>query len=404
MCDVDATRTPKKRRIRFNETTEPVKPTANAFDDFLSSSFESLPATSKTRAIMYCKKLNSLCNQQRAKQKVVDKFTSDFVPRSAKVGFTLTASKRVEETEEFKTHSEEVKTAINEFQQKMANYAKIVANKELELLKEDMCHLFFDCLYDMSMLTLIQIDSKRENQPVRALCLRILEEHHDKLMEYLEMTDADMFRKYQEHFNEANTHAPGSLDSTITVSITDTINPTAEVIRLIFVEFWNKITNKHKDQEMQLAMDLFIKERSTSKATAETAMEIEKEPTVSSETMNKLIEEAVQKQTKELRTKVNTLQNRMSSKNSRGASPARASSKKKNAASKKKETSNKSNNNSKKKPRKNTPTRQSRSNSADDASSVSSADSRQSRQSRSPRRQKQSKNRKRNGSKTSKKK
>ena len=336
VCTDAANGIPTRKRIRFDTAEQaPNMADKDAVKDFVSRSLESLPPTIKETATKTCNRFHSLCVQARNKQQTLRKFdNADYVPQSAKIGFTLKSNKRVEETATFKTQAATVEQLVEQFRQQLKAATKVVTNEELSILKQDIQDHFFQGLYDIAMLILINEDADRARHPARALSLRIIKVHGASLLKHTGLTATDIYEKYKTYFKEPEVHVPDSLPEELKVAVAPHIDPAHSILDCIFVKSWDLAEAKLIEKEKKSAMDVYIKSRTADTATEAAAMEVENEQSISSKKIKDLIKSGVREQTKQLQTQVNTLQNKLSSaaKNNRGASPVRASSKKKNTA------------------------------------------------------------------------
>ncbi len=343
VCD-DATGIQTRKRLRFAPTElQPKMTDKDAIKDFVSCSFESLPATIKSTATKFCDKFHSLGTLARNKHSTLQKYdNADYIPRSAKSNFTLKSNKRVMETATFKTQATTIEQLVAAFQQQLKAATKVVTQEELNVLKQDIQAHFFNGLYDISMLVLINENQTRPDQPARALSLRIIETHGSTLLKHTGLTTSDIYQRYKEHFNEAEAHKPGSLPEELTLAVAPFIDATHEILDVIFVKSWELAVANLIAQEKKAAMDLYMKSRTAETSNEETAMIVDAEQSINSDTIKDLIKAGVQEETRNLRTQVNTLQNKLSSqsKNTRGASTGRAPSTKKNPVKEQKSRSN----------------------------------------------------------------
>ena len=285
----------------------------DAIKDFVSRSFESLPATIKSTATKICDKFHSLGTLARNKGQTLQKYdNADYIPRSAKSNFTLKSNKRVMETTNFKAQATIVEQLVAAFQLQLKAATKVVTQEELNVLKMDIQAHFFNGLYDLSMLVLINENTTRKDQPARALSLRIIETHGKSLLKHTGLTASDIYQRYKEHFNEPEAHTPGSVPEELSLAVAPLIDSTHGILDVIFVQSWELAEANLIAQEKKAAMDLYMKSRTAEASNEETAMIVDAEQSINSDTILDLIKAGVQEETKKLRTQVNTLQNKLS--------------------------------------------------------------------------------------------
>ncbi len=125
MMSGSATMATPRKRTRFNDDDEviapaeqvPKTPTAVS-KDYVSLAFASLPsAPLQSLAIYHCNaflKLRHLATHQDATRTKLQE--ADYNPRSARVGFTLRASKRLEDNIEFEALVTSTEELVTKFQ------------------------------------------------------------------------------------------------------------------------------------------------------------------------------------------------------------------------------------------------------------------------------------------------
>ncbi len=277
-CD-NATGTQTRKRLRFALTEQtPTMADKDAIKDFVSRSFELLPATIKSTATKICDKFHSLGTLARNKGQTLQKYdNADYIPRSAKSNFTLKSNKRVMETTNFKAQATIVEQLVAAFQLQLKAATKVVTQEELNVLKMDIQAHFFNGLYDLSMLVLINENTTRKDQPARALSLRIIETHGKSLLKHTGLTASDIYQRYKEHFNEPEAHTPGSVPEELSLAVAPLIDSTHGILDVIFVQSWELAEANLIAQEKKVAMDLYMKSRTAEASNEETAMIVDAE-------------------------------------------------------------------------------------------------------------------------------
>jgi hypothetical protein len=193
MTTEPATGEPTSKRIRFDivEAPEQAATTtpSSAARDYLSTSLLSLPKSIRTIAQRHGTKFNKLLTQiqQRASTKATFA-DDDFIPRSAKLQFSLTASPKVMETPEFKTLAENTTNLLSSFQKELKKMVLSTVELEMKDLKNEVDRLFCLAIYDLAVVCLVNNNPADLQPPARKLTMLVIEKHHSELLQHTSMT------------------------------------------------------------------------------------------------------------------------------------------------------------------------------------------------------------------------
>ncbi len=289
-CDI-VTGTPTQKWLRFALTEQPPNMAAkDAIKEFISCFFESLQATIKSTATKICDKFHSLGILARNKGQTLQKYdNTNYIPRSTKSNVTLKSNKRVMEMANFKAQATIVEQFVAAFQLQLKTATKVVTLEELNVLKLNIQVHFFNGLYDLSMLVLINENATRKDHPACSLSLRIIETHSKSLLKHTGLTAANIYQQYKEHFNKPEAHTPGSIPEELSLAVANHINSTHGILDVIFVQSWELAKANLIAQEKKAAMDLYMKSRTAEASNEEMAMIVDAEQSINSNTIKDLI-------------------------------------------------------------------------------------------------------------------
>jgi hypothetical protein len=311
MTTEPATGEPTKKRVRFDETPEPVATTpSSAARDFLSSSLLSLPKSIRTIAQRHGTKFNKLLSQiqQRTLTKVT--FASDdFIPRSAKLQFSLTASPKVMESPEFKTLADETVNLLATFQKELKNKISSTVDLEIKDLKNEVDRNLCIAVHDLAVVCLVNNNPKDLQPPARKLTLLILEKQHSTLLQHTSMTVNTVFVKYKEFLEDpSEVYTFGSISEAEKAALAVPLVDLTKLCNILFVEGWNKRMAVFHERQKELALQKAATLILLDKPTSEAAMILDTEQTVDMKTLGELIDRKVAEKTKSLTTTIGRLQ------------------------------------------------------------------------------------------------
>jgi hypothetical protein len=314
--------------------------------DFALRSFASLPTPIKSLATHYTTKLTSLQNKARQRSITIEKMAGDdYIPTSARIKFELGASQKVRETATFTTLAVATKELVETFQKTLKANMLTVAKMELSTIQSDINTTILEAVRDLTTITVMNHFPDSENHPnaPRALARATFEDHFDTLKIHSTIEPDSLFLKYKEiTADPMPTYVPGSMLAGDRLHIACLIPALFGLLKKICVDAWSEQLDAIQKKKKALALDHYVQSTLTAKATADTAMILDQEPTIEPAVIKSLIAKGVNDATKDLQKTIARLQqsiDRTSSvPNSRGAQRAPSTKKKTTAPSNQRKT------------------------------------------------------------------
>jgi hypothetical protein len=330
-----ATEDQTRKRVRITDPAELSTITRSSVTlDFALRSFASLPTPIKSLATHYTEKLTKLQNKARQRSITIEKMAEDtFIPTSARIKFELGATQKVKETSTFTTLAETTKVLVETFQKALKANMVTVAKMELTTIQSDINTTLLEATRDLANLTVMNHFPGTENYPrtARNLARAVLEDHFDDLRTFLTLETDALFPLYKEiTADEDQVYETGNLLPGNRLHVACLIPELFGTLKKIAVDSWKEQLDAISKKKKLLELDGYVKTTMTEKATADTAMVLDQEPTIEPAIIKSLIAKGVNDATRDLKKTIERLQqsiDRSGPKNSRGA--PRASSKKK---------------------------------------------------------------------------
>jgi hypothetical protein len=335
-----ATEDQARKRVRITDPAELSTITRSSVSqDFALRSFASLPTPIKSLATHYTVTLTSLQNKARQRSITIDKMAEDtFIPTSARIKFELGATQKVKETATFTTLAETTKTLVETFQQALKANMVTVAKLELNSIQSDINTTFLEAVRDISTIIVMNHFPEAENYPrtARTLARATLDDHFHELKIYSTITDDSLFLKFKEiTADHEPVYEPGNIPPGARLHIACLIPELFGTLKKITVGSWKEQLDAILKKRKILELDGYVKTTLTEKATADTAMRLDEEPTIEPAIIKSLIAKGVTDATKDLKKTIDRLQQSIdrsydskASKNSRGAHQRASSTKK----------------------------------------------------------------------------
>ena len=303
--------------------------------DFVTRSFASLPTPIKSLATHYTEKLTKLQNKARQRSITIDKMAGDdYIPTSARIKFELGATKKVKETATFATLAVNTKELVATFQKTLKANMLTVAQLELSSIQFDIDTTILEAVRDLTTVTVMNHFTDSENHPhaPRALARATFELHFDTLKKFSTLESDSLFLRYKEiTADPAPPYEPHSMPPGERHHISCLIPELFGLLKKICVDAWSEQLDAIQKKKKALALEPYVHSTLTEKATADTSMILDQEPTIEPAVIKSLIAKGVTDATRDLQKTIARLQqtiDRSSTKNTRGA--PRAPSKKKN--------------------------------------------------------------------------
>jgi hypothetical protein len=336
-----ATEDQTRKRVRISDPAELSTITRSSVtQDFALRSFASLPTPIKSLATHYTATLTSLQNKARQRSITIEKMAEDtFIPTSARIKFELGATQKVKETATFTTLAENTKTLVETFQQALKANMVTVANLELKSIQSDINTTFLEAVRDISTIIVMNHFPEAENyqRTARNLARATLDDHFYELAVYTTINDDSLFLLYKEiTADHEPVYETGDLLPGARLHIACLTAELFGTLKKIAVGSWKEQLDAILKKKKILELDGYVKSTLTEKATADTAMRLDEEPTIEPAIIKSLIAKGVTDATRDLKKTIDRLQQSIdrssNSKNTRGA-PRASSTKKKSTAS-----------------------------------------------------------------------
>ena len=261
-----------------------------------------------------------------------------FIPTSARIKFELGATQKVKETATFTTLAETTKTLVETFQQALKANMVTVAKLELNSIQSDINTTFLEAVRDISTIIVMNHFPEAENYPrtARTLARATLDDHFHELKIYSTITDDSLFLKFKEiTADHEPVYETGNIPPGARLHIACLIPELLSTLKKITVGSWKEQLDAILKKKKILELDGYVKTTLTEKATADTAMRLNEEPTIEPAIIKSLIAKGVTEATKDLKKTIDRLQQSIdrsydskSPKNSRGAHQRASSTKK----------------------------------------------------------------------------
>jgi hypothetical protein len=259
--------------------------------------------------------LQKLSHKQRQVKKIEDEV--DFVPRSARVKFTLTTSKLVEEDAEYIRLRDETSTLVDNFQTALKNSILKLAKLETSLLKKKVADDFAISLR-LSVEACLIIESDPALPNADRIVVTLLSEYSTKLLEHLGITLPDFKTVYKRMHTLASLPAPLTLRVDIdapprlveALPPQPTLHALSKIQRTLettFLDPWSIYIDVQHRNDITLRLKKLGTEHFTTAATEDANMVLDDEEPVAARLMKDLIKDQVATHTKALRKEVETL-------------------------------------------------------------------------------------------------
>jgi hypothetical protein len=332
-----ATEDQNRKRVRISDPAEQsTTMRSTATNDFALRSFVSLPTPIKSLATHYTEQLTKLQNKARQRSITIDKMAEDtFIPTSARIKFELGATQKVKETATFTNLAEATKLLVETFQQALKTNMVTVAKLELKSIQSDINQTFLETTRDLATLIVMNHFPEAENYPAtaRTLARATLDAHFDELRIFSTLDDDTLFPLYKEITADPDpVYEPGNILPGARLHIACLIPTLFSTLKKIAVDSWKEQLDALSTKKKMLELDGFVKTTLTEKATTDTEMILEREPTIEPAVIKSLIAKGVTDATKDLKKTIERLQQSVdrssSTKNPRGAHRASSTKKK----------------------------------------------------------------------------
>ena len=331
-----ATEDQTRKRVRISDPSELSSiMRSSVIVDFVTRSFASLPTPIKSLGSHSTEKLTKLHNKARQRSITIEKIAEDdFIPTSARIKFELGATQKVKETATFTTLAASTKELVETFQQALKTNMLTVASLELSSIQSDINTTILEAVRDLTTITVMNHFPDSENHPhaPRALARATLEGHFETLKRFSTLESDSLFLRYKGiTADPAPPYEPHSMPPGERQHISFLIPELFGILKKICVDAWSEQLDAIQKKKKALALDHYVQSTLTEKATADTSMILDREPTIEPAVIKSLIAKGVTDATKDLHKTIARLQqsiDRSSTKNTRGAQRAPSTKKK----------------------------------------------------------------------------
>jgi hypothetical protein len=328
MSAPDASVTPTTKRTRFNfepelsnnknsSTTSATSATPSAAaHDVASSGILALHPTLRTIAETQLLRFMKLYSQQTRQLETIEKLNIDsFIPRSARLAFTLKASATTTETSEFTTVAASCVEYIKTVQHNLKQFILQVATLELLTIRRSIATHVINSIILLakgSLLAVTEIDQASNHMILRLVksciyereiqeLLNLADIHLDTLLSTL-LPTMDLLTQPQ-HPDDYD-----GQDHRICIAIQQTVQPQfQQAIRKIFCASCIQFDHTRQANKLRLRMEQFAKLHMAETTANETMMNLDLEPTAPPALLAKMIADKVKEATKTLRQEIQSL-------------------------------------------------------------------------------------------------
>ena len=387
----DPTDSPKRVRVNPTPTNTavnraPLKSAQLHIQEYVSS----LPPTTASILLRLAKNHLQLRAKLHHKLEQLKKMKDDasFIPRSARVNFTLAGSKAAEQTPEFQTLRDNTSTLVEKFQTDLKKQISAATEIEKKVLLSQLRTDLATSLRVATRALLLTLDSKADEDRVIS---NILDNYSTTFLSFLDTTKAEFTTLYKtthtidvfpnpytaqvHHHNppasqntqasQASQDTPNlSQQTTQTVDTVDhsdslfvgeireaaasranrrttntavgpipfygDIKSIKRALESLFVTTWSIYQNQAKHNATTIALRQLATDHFDTKATEDAAMEIDTEPPANRTLLSELVQQEVSKRTNKLNSEIGRLKSQLKEKNasrgrSTGAKPKKSS-------------------------------------------------------------------------------
>ncbi|KAL7569831.1 hypothetical protein ACA910_008842 [Epithemia clementina (nom. ined.)] len=344
---------PRRKRVRIDDEVTVITPKKATEDtpsiaarNLVKSAVASHQEPIQVFLLATSKEYNALKSKHRQQESSLAKLKEDnFVPRSARVHFELTAPDRVKETTDFKKHKTNVEKALAAYQKECKK--SILGTAELlnDFIKKDVSALLLKTILNLCHLVLVAQNPDKKNPEYHRLAYYMVQHCIDAVIftyTWTTKTDIQDAIKEDDNVNDQmdteDATIPATQDnnaietiwtySTTTVTYYETLRPiVCSLLKTVFVDSWNAQLAVYQKKAVDTALSATAKRIMDTKATEDTAQQVDAEPSIGPKKIKELIENEVKTKTIKLQTELNKLSEKIQrSKNDKRGTPSKPSS------------------------------------------------------------------------------
>jgi hypothetical protein len=248
--------------------------------------------------------LSKLDNKKIQVQRMVD--NADLIPRSARLNFKLSVSKRAEQRQEFETLQEETAALLETYKQGLKEQIIKATKIETTALEDELReHLVTACRIITKSYMILQQDDSDVDRKVYTL----MELYLVSLSINCKMS-LETFTEMYKTAHSLPTFPPDAERRTATMTgavVPPDITALKEIIEGVFVTAWANYKQKQQQNAIALELKKFTTSLLTDKATATATMAIDTEPAADKPELQALIRYETKQDTKALRKEIEDL-------------------------------------------------------------------------------------------------
>ena len=310
------TEPPPQKRLRFSDDEPEIESTASrpppsvAAKNYVTESVRSLPESVQNYIISLSTTYHKLKNKERQQLKNKARFADDeFIPRSARIGFELKGSEPVMETEQFKTLAASTLEEVKKLQTTLKTNMLKTLTFEIAHTQALLLQTFFKGVRELGSIfyLLNHPNSTADQVPSHAIARYLLEKQRGSLFKHLDISDDNKFQKYLEYAQDEVVYAAGSTQANCITPFTKVSEAIQPVLEDIYVNSWETLVKDIENRTVLTKVSQQIKDFEVSKATQDTAMQIDTEQALSHATISNLIQQEVSKNVQQLKKDMSTL-------------------------------------------------------------------------------------------------
>jgi hypothetical protein len=319
--DTAITRRPRAQ-VQIQVPVDPNATPAEAAKSAVSSVLESLHPTFASIVSRCAEKFFTLYGQYLRRKRTNDTFTTEFVPRSARISVDIQGSSSVRELDAFQQQVTLCKEKIATFQSETSKIMQSVAALELQQSENEYKKYLLLAVVAIARGFIIVTDGL-ESTDYHCYILLVHVLRSTKLRALLPYENAAALdTMIQQHVSLPSADQRATLDRD-KEKFSAQGDSLKRILNGTFPDAITAYTTAVKNQEIKKQMAAVEKLLDTEKPTAEVAQILDEESKLDADTINKLIEKKVAEATTNLRKQVKQLSTTTKSKNGKRGAPTR---------------------------------------------------------------------------------
>ena len=255
----------------------------------------------------------------------------DYIPISARFEVELKTTPKITASDDFTALSDDCSTAMKIYQERVKQNIIKTVDLEIKNTELEIKQLFCTACHKVASSLLLEKNplslSKKQSRNLSLLCiqaepLQLIPTGMDRI-EFYEKFQAASKDPEVDPVNGPTNLSPEDKKEVEDLQLRDKLR---NLLDNIFRSPWSKLQKVQRLKETEKQLATFFTEGTLEQVTEDTAMTIDAQPIQDAETINKLIAEAVSKNSKELHKKITTLEQKLSRNTSASNTPGATSS------------------------------------------------------------------------------